>query len=276
MLFSSSKWVKKIALGAVLAGLIACQSLDISQKRIFHPQTNRYLTLSEFVQEVQNTPMILLGEKHDNSIHHQAEIALFQQLYQTGKLRSVALEMLPTSQQVDINQALERLRQTPNVSNSTVKQILPWTEKWDWSQYGDLITALSNSKVQVLGGNLDRCEIDTLFRGAYPLNGNRSTQPAIKQRIAKTIAQNHQIDPNDQTIQTMVTIQQFKDRRMAEALIKGNKSTLLIAGNFHVNKAVGVPVHLADLGKNQFVVISLVKQLDDINLKESDYIWLLP
>lgn len=74
----------------------------------------------------------------------------------------------------------------------------------------------------------------------------------------------------------MVTVQQFKDRRMAEALIKGGKTTLLIAGNFHVNKAVGVPLHLADLGQKQLIVISLAKKSSDIDLQESDYIWLLP
>ncbi|MDO4698766.1 MAG: ChaN family lipoprotein [Pasteurellaceae bacterium] len=273
------RWLKKFNsafLCLMVALLSACQSLDLSQKNIYHTQTGQYFTLSQLVQKIQSEPMILVGEKHDNALHHQAEVALFQALNQTGNLQAVALEMLPSSQQSQIDHALQHIRQHKRIDNATVKQHLPWTEGWQWSQYGDLMVALSQSQVRILGGNLDRSEIATLFNGAYPLNGNRSTAQAVKQRIAQTIAQHHQLSAKEDHIQTMVSIQQFKDRRMAEALINGGKSTLLIAGNFHVNKAVGVPLHLADLGHKKGVVISLAKSIHDIAPEETDYIWVLP
>lgn len=275
------KWIKCSyiwLLCCLLIGLAGCQSSQkiVSEKAIYHTKTARFLSLDELVQEIKHYPMILVGEKHDNRHHHQAELALFQALHRTQKLKSVALEMLPSSQQTEINQSLQTIRQHKRIDNATVKQHLPWTEGWQWSQYGDLMATLSQSQVQILGGNLDRSEIATLFNGAYPLNGNSSTAEAVKQRIAQTIAQHHQLSATDDHIQTMVSIQQFKDRRMAEALIKGGKSTLLIAGNFHVNKAVGVPLHLADLGHKDAVVISLAKSIHDIATDETDYTWVLP
>lgn len=274
-MFSFLKSFQKAALILAVLGLAACQSLDLAQTSIIESKTKQPLTLSELVQRIENVPLILLGEKHDNPAHHQAETALFKALQQRGKLQAVALEMLPSSEQPQIDQGLKTLRQSAVIDGAAVKQHLPWTQGWSWQQYRELLTALSQSSVQVLGGNLDRNEITTLFQGAYPLNGKISTQPAVKQRIAEEIAHHHKLAPSDAHIQTMVSVQQFKDRRMAEALIKGGK-TLLIAGNFHVNKAVGVPLHLVDLGRKDFVVISLVKSLDEISPAEADYIWLLP
>lgn len=270
----SIKSFQKFTLSLAAFGLVACQSFDPQQKSIYQSKTGRYLTLAEFTQAVQNVPLILVGEKHDDPVHHQAEVALFQGLQQTGKLQSVALEMLPSSEQPQIDHALQTLRQQ-RIDGAAVKQHLPWSQGWDWSQYRELLTALSQSQVRILGGNLDRNEIATLFQGAYPLNGNRSTTTPVKQKIAEAIAQHHQLPPSDSHIQTMVSVQQFKDRRMAEALLKGGNS-LLIAGNFHVNKQVGIPLHLQDLGQNTFVVISLAKNLDEIDPQDADYIWLLP
>lgn len=255
---------------------MACQSLDNQPHVIYQPKTGKYLTLTQFVEQVRSVPLLLLGEQHDDIRHRQAQVALLNALMQTGKRPTVVLEMLPSTQQSEINAALHQIRRAPIIDGATVKQYMPWSEGWQWSQYGILLTAISRFPLSLRGGNLDRQEIETLWQGAYPLDGFMSTAPPVKQRIAQAIAFSHRLPIDDPHIATLVAIQQFKDRRMAETLIRSGSNTLLIAGNVHVSKTVGVPLHLADLGQHHWAVISFAKHIDELSITDADYLWLIP
>ena len=74
-------------------------------------------------------------------------------------------------------------------------------------------------------------------------------------------------------LEKMTEIQQFKDRRMADILAHCSGKAILLAGFFHTNKKIGVPLHLSDFAtpKKISVIVFSHKKGDEIG---SDYIWL--
>ena len=247
-------------------------TLDISQTNVFATKTQKWITPKEMVKELANTPIILLGEKHDEKKQHLAEVQMIRLLQPLG-LKSVALEMFATSQQSRLTQGQQQIRQQKITNPTQIANDLNWDRKWDWQQYQPLITYLAPSSINLYGANLNQNEINTILQGAYPLKGYLSTTPNVKAKLQQIITGEHQI--STEFADKLVMAQQFKDRRMAETLLRNPQPILLIAGRFHVSKKVGVPLHLQDYQQPNYQVIILTKDKKNIDPNETDYIWVV-
>lgn len=231
------------------------------------------LSFDELVGELANADVILLGEKHDEGRHHQAQLALLQALHQRRQIGSVVLEMLPSSSQQAFHQAQlniqTQLSQSSAVSSSDIKDALHWPEKWAWQQYAPLITWLLRNHIPMYGANLNDDELAVIARGAQPLRGNVSIQPQVRRRIADLV-RNHHVS-SDAQLDAMVTAQQFRDRRMAETLVKNAKPAVLLAGNVHADGTIGVPLHLKDYGQHHVASVMLLRSPQEANTASADY-----
>lgn len=221
--------------------------------------------------------MILLGEKHDDIRHHQAQLVLMQAMHRSRPIASVILEMLPSSQQSALSRAQMRAQQQlardAATSPEQIRQILQWPDRWDWTQYAGPVAWMLRERIPIYGGNLNDAEIATILRGAQPLRGKVSTSPQVSQALAGLIGGHHEHTQN--SLSALVQAQQFKDRRMAQALIKNRKPALLLAGNIHVSKAVGVPLHLQDYDQANFASVMLVSSPGDVDPAKADYFWIV-
>ncbi|MDH2924098.1 hypothetical protein A4A71_01785 [Nicoletella semolina] len=253
--------------------LAACSTLfEPEQAQIYDIKAQKYISVESLVKQLEKSPLILVGERHDVKLHHDIQRWLIAQLHSP---RSVVLEMLPSTQQKTLDQELSAIRK--NMINNDRLYILPkhinWQAAWDWRQYGELVNTIVNSQHRLMGGNLDKEEIRTIMQGAYPLIGKKSTALSVQQQLEALITQaHHGVEIQDKQLKKFVQTQQFKDRRMAEILVK-NKPSILIAGNVHTSKSVGVPLHLDDYEQSDYVVLKLGSK-QDIEQKQADFIWI--
>lgn len=235
-------------------------------------KTNQSISVEQLLSQLSTQDYILIGEEHDQQLHHQIELYLFKQLAQKMKLHSVAFEMLQVDQQPLINKI--QFSRTTFSSDDEWKKAIKW-KKWDWTMYRNLIIEGLQSNSHVLATNLTVQEVEILLQGAHPLKGTFSISNKVKHKIAQLLSSANQHLPYP--IENMVSVQQFRDRRMAEQLIKNALSTsLLIAGNHHVNKEIGVPLHIAEYDKTKKVAVLMLKtEKEDITSSQADYLWLL-
>ncbi|SUT88175.1 putative iron-regulated lipoprotein [Actinobacillus ureae] len=277
--------LKKFSLLLILSiFLFGCAHKPLSEQQlhslgnIVDLSTQQHLTLSELLQRLPAYTYVLLGEEHDQPVHHQIEAYLMQKLEQKRPLAAVVLEMLSVDQQVQINQLQQQ--QTALFAEEIPAQI-GW-KHWDWHQYQDLIVSRLSSATPLIAANLTEAEIKTLYAGAQPLRGSISVTPQVRTQLAQLIQAHHPLPPN--ILEKAVTVQQFRDRRMAEMLVKNTPNStayaLLAAGNNHVRKDLGVPLHLQDFDhKNKAKTISIMlksqrSEAAAITLQQADYVWL--
>ncbi|AUI66778.1 MULTISPECIES: ChaN family lipoprotein [Glaesserella] len=240
-------------------------------------RTGEQLTPQAFVQKIATVPHILLGEQHDNLAHHQAQFWLLQQLQQYRPQGSVLLEMLSVDQQPHI----AKVEQNPTAYFNDLPSALHWKKGWEWRFYGESVRYALENKTALVATNLTQQEVSTLMSGAEPIQGNQSTHPDIQKKIAQLILQHHHCDCDvqDPMIQKMVQVQQFRDRRMAEKVLSAKTPNLLIAGNHHINRQIGVAVHLQDLSPQmphtKVVTILMGSDSKGLSEKDADYIWIL-
>ena len=180
---------------------------------------------------------LLVGEQHDADEHHKIEQQIVSVLAARGLLAALALEM------ADVGLSTARLK--PSSSEEQTRRSLKWDDKgWPWAAYGPVVMTAVRAGVPVLGANLPREQM-AASRDDRTLDV-RLPGPALKaQQQAIRIGHCNQL-PETQ-ITPMTRLQIAKDITMAEAVHQAafpGKVVVLLAGNGHVDRQLGVPQHL--------------------------------
>ena len=181
--------------------------------------------------------VLLLGEQHDAREHQQIHTQVIALLAQRGLLATVALEM------ADANLTTARLH--PSSTEQEAKNALKWNNKsWPWDAYGPAVMTAVRAGVLVVGANLPRDAMrssmaDSTLDGQLP-------GPALKAQQQQIRIGHCNLLPESQ-ITPMTRVQIAKDRAMAQTIedvALPGKVVVLLAGNGHVNRQLGVPQHL--------------------------------
>ncbi|WP_157943548.1 ChaN family lipoprotein [Campylobacter blaseri] len=227
-------------------------SLEQITFNIINNNTSKEISFNEFIDEILKYDIVLIGEEHNNHKHILVETKIIEAL-NSKKDVEVVLEMMSVDKQIKIDNA-----KINGYENKNLLKEIDWSDSWDKSYYKRLVLFIFNSKIDLVAGNLSKSEIQTIFNGAYPLQGKASTTFQVKEKIKDMIIDtSHKID-DTKTIDKFVQIQQYKDRRMADKLVSSNKTAILIAGKYHTRKDIGIPLHIEDFNKSKtFISIGL-------------------
>ena len=253
------------------ASKISPESLNEQNLRIIDTRTKAALTYDKFINELIKYDIVLIGELHENKAHQAAELKIINSLKKYKKL-DVVFEMISSDKQAKIDAA-----KAAGTSKSDLENAIGWSKRWDYAFYQDLIESVFYSDANLTGGNLSKGEIDTIFNGAYPLNGHLSTTDEVKNNIKKIVTTMHEKDEikDERLLEALVQIQQYKDRRMADKLVHSKNLAVLIAGKFHTDKNIGVPLHIMDFDTDKkFIVVTLGYEGEEPNSQEADFILL--
>ncbi|MET4579093.1 ChaN family lipoprotein [Ottowia thiooxydans] len=194
------------------------------------------------LEELLPAGALLLGEQHDAPEHHLLERQVVEWLAKRGSLAAVAIEMAPRGKDT---------RALPSQApEAEVQKALDWNNAgWPWETYGPVVMAAVRLGVPVLGANLPAAEqrsamSDSSLEARLAADALATQQQRIRDGHCNLL-------PSTQIL-PMTRIQIARDLAMAKTLADARKSgqtVLLIAGNGHVERELGVPVHLpADLG----------------------------
>lgn len=235
---------------------------------ISHPLTGKIISMAtaqplsypQLLDQLKSRRFILLGEKHDNTEHHQRELQLLKSLQQ-GKNTRLVLEMLDEAQAEHIDQL------SAHSSDEQIQTTLHWNDRsWPWQDYGPLISAALKDHNQLNAGNISKPLIMQIYQNTLAEQPRLATVKTIPAAIQATIQQqvydSHcQMIPLDQ-MGPMTQIQLSRDASMAYALSENlgdKRQAILIAGSFHARKDTGVPLHLQQRSAAAVASILLVE-----------------
>ncbi len=197
------------------------------------------------VRDALPADALLLGEQHDAPAHQRLHHETVRALAARGQLAALALEM---AEQGTSTRGLAR-----DADEGAVRQALGWSEQaWPWAPYGPSVMAAVRAGVPVLGANLPR----TQMRGAMAdASLDQRLPPEALERQREAIRTGHCGLLPPAQIAPMARIQIARDRAMAETVSlaardergAAGRTVVLIAGSAHVDAALGVPQHLAQV-----------------------------
>ncbi len=210
--------------------------------------------------------IILIGEQHDNAEHHRLQAWIVGELAKRGRPLVVAFEMIDESQRGALDGFLSKWRQPDGPRDATtLGSLLAWEASgWpDWALYQPIADAALVQRappaVPILPANLPLATVRDIARGGLDA-------PGLDAKLAETLRQAqtrdaaalavHVADIRDshcgmlpeRLLGNFALAQYARDDAMARSLqiahLTGARA-VLIAGNGHARRDVGVPLHLA-------------------------------
>lgn len=222
---------------------------------------------------------LLLGEQHDAPAHQQLQRQAVQWLAARGELAALALEM---AEQGRSTAGLPR-----DASEADVQHALAWRDAgWPWQTYRPVVMAAVRAGVPVLGANLPAARQREAMRDATL---DARLPPAALAEQQQRMRDGHCGLLPESQIGPMTRVQIARDIAMADtvrAARQPGRTVLLVAGNGHVHRALGVPLHLppdlttkvlsAQSGQAQAAIDSEVTDTLPAHTSGADLLWPTP
>ena len=226
----------------------------------------------------QSDAVVLLGEVHDNPLHHAARSKLLMGTH------AIAFEQIRADQQP----ALDAFASLPPDTRTTsdLLRLLDW-EKSPWSKtanYTPLFDAAVASKLAIFAADPPRDLIRTVAKaGPSALPQEKRTRLGLDTPLsdAQTAASLAEIEASHCGVipksahPNMAFAQRYRDAHMAEVLLKAtatNGSAILIAGNGHVRSDRGVPWYLRQRAPDKNVISVLFIEVEDGKNDPTSYV----
>jgi uncharacterized iron-regulated protein len=208
--------------------------------------TGAPVTASELLRRIDAADIVLLGEQHDNPVHHALRGALITAL--AAQRPAVVFEQFAD-------------RDTPIPPPAPGESEEAWLdssgfdrEGWKWPLHRPVVDAAIAHARSVWGANLSRQELGPVVREGEsavrePIRRLMDEAPLDSAGIAATDAElkaAHCGQLPQSLIAGMRTAQVARDAAMARALLlagaaRGQRPEWLMAGNGHVRRDLGVP-----------------------------------
>lgn len=224
------------------AAAVTLVSACTSQPEVSLPETHSTSEITAArLDALLPADVLLIGEQHDAKEHQQIEQQVIALLAERGLLAAVMLEM------AEVGTSTDELQ--PDATPEQTRQALQWKEKkWPWASYEPAVMTAVRAGVPVLGANLPRSQMPGSM--ADRELDSRLAGPALKAQ-QQAIRIGHCDLLPERKIKLLTRVQIAKDITMADTIHQTalpGMVVVLLAGNGHVDRQLGVPLHLrADL-----------------------------
>lgn len=210
--------------------------------------TDPRLPDAQQIERLLPADAILLGEQHDAPDHQLIHRFVVETLASQRSLAALALEMA--------SQGLSTEKLGPDADEELVRTTLQWSNgAWSWSSYGPVVMAAVRAGVPVVGANLPKTRLrETMADPGFEL---LLPEPALTQQQQRIRVGHCDRLPESQ-VGPMTRVQIARDITMAQTLVQRaqpGKTVVLLAGSAHVDRTLGVPLHLPEGFKTKTVLL---------------------
>jgi uncharacterized iron-regulated protein len=226
--------------------------------RIWSPAERRFVDFAALAEVAARTPLVLLGEKHDNADHHLLQARVIAELVRRGRRPAVVMEMLGPEKE----KPLADYRKAHPHDALGLGPALAWEKSgWpDYALYAPVLRAAFDAGLLVLPGDASKRRILAVSAHGLdvlpPEERHRLALDLLLPEATRTellaeLAESHCGLMPPAAVQRMLSVERLRDATLADALLRaahgsdGAGSAVLIAGHGHVRRDWAVPWYLA-------------------------------
>jgi uncharacterized iron-regulated protein len=247
--------------------------------RAWDANAARFTTREAVAAASAQADLVLLGEVHDNPDHHRLQRELLEGLVRAGRRPAVAMEQFDRERQA----ALDRARAERPADPEHVAAAGGFDRRgWRWSFYEPLVELALAHGLPLVAANLSRAEgariveLGPAALGAESvarLGLDRPWPAARTAALEAAVREGHCGQLPERVVPRMAQAQRARDAVMAELLLSRSSSgAVLIAGNGHVRRDLGVPTHLAALAPERTALSVGILEVEDGVDQPGDYV----
>jgi uncharacterized iron-regulated protein len=226
------------------------------------------------VQAMQGRRVVLLGEVHDNAVQHALRAAALRRWIVQGARPAIAFEQFDRERQPDIERAR---RERPADADHLIAQA-KGSGDWRWEYYRPFVALALEYDLLIVATNLSRGEAMQVANDGWAALFDPATRSALRLDALPTdfrskhedaIAIGHcNLLPAD-ALPALARAQMARDIVMARSIRPHvDRGVVLLAGNGHVRRDIGVPFWLAADAARGAISIGVLER-DDGSVPES-------
>jgi uncharacterized iron-regulated protein len=204
--------------------------------------------------ELGRRPVVLLGEVHDNAVQHRIRAEALHRLLAGGARPAIAFEQFDRERQADIDRAR---RESPpegrSLADHVIAQARAPKDSWDWARYRPFVELALQYDLPIVAANLSRSAAARVAReglGAVFTEAERAE--LALDRFDDILAQHEYVVQvghcnmlPKSALPGLARAQIARDAVLAQSLgpyLGGG--VILLTGNGHARRDIGVPRHL--------------------------------
>jgi len=201
-------------------------------------------------QAMADRRVVLLGEVHDNAAQHALRAAALRALVEKGARPALAFEQFDRERQADVDRAR---RERPRDADYLIAQA-QGSSDWDWPLYRPFVALALEFDLPIVAANLSRRDAMRVATQGWPAVFDAATigalqldalPPSLRRKQEAAIAAGHCDLLPARMIPAQANAQVARDVAMAQAIAPyATRGVVLLAGNGHARRDIGVPVWL--------------------------------
>lgn len=218
---------------------------------------------------LQGNAVVMLGEVHDNAQQHRLRLEVLRRAFVAGWRPAIAMEQFDRERQADIERAR---RERPTDAQHVIDLAAPPSGRpgagWNWDFYRPFVALALEYDVPLIAANLSNADTTKIVRGGFAavfdsasiarLGLDRPIADDWQSAQEREIHNGHCGVLPPATWPRLARAQFARDAVMAHALRQHAKGGIvLLAGNGHVRRDIGVPRWLDGDQRRTFTVAYL-------------------
>ena len=245
------------------AALVAC--LGVVQTATAAPAVRIEATPTALAGAMAERRSVLLGEVHDNGEQHVLRVAALRLRIDGGARPALVFEQFDRERQADI----DRVRQDrPGDADALIAAV--GARNWDWKHYRPFVQIALDHDLPIVAANLSRADAMKVAANGWDGIFDSSTQAALGldrltagfvEAHERAVARGHCDLLPASALAPMARAQIARDIVLARALRPYlPRGAILLSGNGHVRKDIGVPAWLSADERRDVVSIGLLER----------------
>lgn len=232
------------------------------------------LDSEQLAVEMARRPAVLLGEVHDNVVQHRARAQALRLLLQRGARPAIAFEQFDRERQADIDRARkEQPAEGGGLAEHVIAQGRAARDRWDWVQYRPFVELALQYDLPIVAANLSRTDAAkvsregpaALFTDAELRRLGLDRPDAALQAKHEAIVQVGHCNLLPTTaLPGLARAQIARDAVLADSIRPFlARGVVLLTGNGHARRDVGVPLHFSAEERQRIWSIGLIEEGTD-------------
>ena len=262
--------------GAAALGLAACATTSrregLLEGRIWDPRAARFIGEDEAVARIAAADYALLGETHDNAVHHAIQLRLLRACAQ-GSSPAVAFEQMDRDWQAE----LEAARAAGTDAEGLMKAA-HMARSWSWPLYEPLVAFAMSHGLRIVALNFSREHArPVVASGLAAIGAEEADRLALaatwnpqRNALQRELVLAGHCGQDDPIIDKLVDVQRVRDAYMADGILAAPR-TIAIIGRGHARRDVGVPLYLAARAPVRSVVSLGLLEVEEGAVQPQDY-----
>lgn len=218
--------------------------------KIWDMSSRSYVDEATLLARINQADVLLLGETHDNAIHHENQQKLLKARIESGARPALMMEQLNAEDQAALNQALAGSNR-----NEVLSRVAKLVKFADSQPYQPLLATAVDNRLPVIAANVPNQQLQqVVWRGYAAYDADKLKRLAVEE-VWNEKRQNYLVEHmggahcgqlRDELRAGLTRSQRLRDALMADSALPNiARGVVAIVGSGHARRDIGLPLYFA-------------------------------